>query len=138
MKRTKRKPVRASRKAGPLRTGRVKPVPKVSPHSLHKIEELLGVSGLNLAKLLRLSPSALHQGMKSSLKPAKAVANRCWEVETLVDKAANVFTPEGMREWFHQPHPELSSLTPLAVLEKPGGIQKISSLVEAIEWGVPS
>lgn len=106
---------------------------KMTLQDLSRIKECLGISQNELAGIFNVDVSVLEAPEKFS----KSLAQLCCKTEILMDKANSIFTQKGVGEWFHQPCLEFENRSPLELLKEEEGIQKVSSLLEMIEWGAP-
>lgn len=75
--------------------------------------ELLGsLSGQQIAELLGISPRTLTR-WKARGRPANRRAAIATELTSIL---VHSWTEDGVYRWFHRPHPQLGSATPISLL----------------------
>lgn len=96
----------------------------------------LGLTHLQLAKLLGVSPSSLYR-RKSSGRFTPAESDRLWRYLRLYARALEVHkTEEAARAWLHAPLPALGRRTALEVSTDSPGAERALGVLGQIEHGV--
>jgi DNA-binding transcriptional regulator YiaG len=93
-------------------------------------EETAHVLGVTVTTLSRWAT-------QRTAEPDPAHQEKVERLLSMSQQAAKVIKPAGLERWFKTPHPLLLDLRPLDLLRSAPGLEKVRSLLNSMEWGLP-
>ena len=91
-----------------------------------------------MAYLLGVTVTTLSRwATRRTAEPDPAHQEKMERLLAISRQAAKVIRPIGLERWFKTPHPLLLDLRPLDLLRSAAGLEKVQSLLNSMEWGLP-
>ena len=104
---------------------------------LKKIRQRLGITQEEAAYILGTTTTTLSRWVNNrTAEPDPAHQEKIQNILTILAEADEAIRPEGVSDWFKEPHAFLSDLRPLDLLRSPSGATKVRDILGAMRWGL--
>jgi len=103
-----------------------------------KLREALNLTQEDLTQLLGVALRTVSRWEQGASAPQPLALREIHRWQRLVERLCEVFRPEALPTWFHRSNEALGGKTPWSVARSEDGIERLSALVNRIEWGIPA
>jgi transcriptional regulator with XRE-family HTH domain len=103
---------------------------------VRNIRESFGITQQQFALGLGVSVQTVSRWERKKNVPLPMAERRIRAMRDLFDFAGEVLRPDRIVEWFTTPNELLGGESPMEVLPRTDGIERIRNLLGQIEWGI--
>jgi transcriptional regulator with XRE-family HTH domain len=101
---------------------------------LDSIRERGGISGREVAQLLRTTPQTVSRWQQGKVSPHPATLDRLLKLDWLADQLAAFYEPDEARLWLFSPHIELGGKRPADLIAE-DRMEEVLAVIDRLQSG---